>query len=279
MENSKKIARAGPAVLSGQAATDFVASAASVIAALPFFSDLKEEEKTELLKAASFRHVRRGEHVFLAGDPLTHVYWICAGAVQEYRETPDGHELTAAFRIAGDVLYDPDAQGQKRIHITNAKALQNTTLLALPIQWIDSHLKNWNHLADKFLQTLAARAQETRVEAEHQSTMNAAQIVACFLQHLCVTHQFDPHGFTLPYTKSLIASRLGMELESLSRVLPKLREFGIVVSGKQVSFTDIASAQNYSCGHCSVHEDCPTHQAIRKLAENAPARKKREVAD
>lgn len=244
---------------------------------LPFFSGLTDQEKTELLKAASFRHVLRGETVFLVGDALTHVYWVYTGAVQEYRETPDGHELTAAIRIKGDALFDPDAQRHKRVHVANTRALQDSVLLALPMTWIDTHIKSWDHLANKFIELLAARAQESQIETEHQATFSAAQIVACFLQHLCVTHRFDPRGFTLPYTKSVIASRLGMELESLSRALPKLREFGILVQGKQVSFTNIPAMQDFSCGHCSVGEDCAIHKALQEMAVEAP-RKTLEAA-
>ncbi len=230
---------------------------------LSFFSDLNDAEKAELLSVASYKHAQRGQQLFLAGDPITHLYWICTGTVQLYRETPDGHELTDSFQVIGDVLFDPDALQNKSNHVMNAKALQNTTLLAVPMDWITSHLKSWDHLANKFLYLLAARAQEARLEAEHQATMNAAQIITCFLQHMCVAYGFDPCGFTLPYTKSLIASRLGMELESFSRTLPKLRELGIVVKGKEVSFTDIASAQAFCCGRCSAAEQCPTHRVMK----------------
>lgn len=76
---------------------------------------------------------------------------------------------------------------------------------------------------------MAERAHIAEVEAEHQATMSAAQLVACFMQRLCVLYNFDPKGFDLPYSKTLIASRLGMELETFSRTLAKLKEHGIAV--------------------------------------------------
>lgn len=244
-----------------------------LISTLPFFSDLNDNEKTELLHVAHFKHYRRGEMIFHVGDPMTHLSWVCIGAVQKFRETPDGREITAAIRIIGDMLFDQDALGHKHVHTMNAKALQNTTLLTLPAEWIDTNMKSWDNLTNKFMELLAQRAQKSQIETEHQATMNASQIVACFLQNLCETHHLDPKGFTLPYTKSVIASRLGMELESLSRVLPKLRNYGIIVRGKQVSFTNIAAAQNLSCSHCSVEEDCPTHQTMCALNSQKPAPK------
>jgi CRP/FNR family transcriptional activator FtrB len=52
-----------------------------------------------------------------------------------------------------------------------------------------------------------------------------------------------PETLTLPYEKSVLASLLGMTRESLSRVLPKLREHGVTVRGKDVVFQDVAKAR------------------------------------
>ena len=66
--------------------------------------------------------------------------------------------------------------------------------------------------------------------------MSTTEILASFLKDTCKSYGIDSHSFTLPFKKSLIASRLGMELETLSRALPKLKEHGITVKGSQVFF-------------------------------------------
>lgn len=238
----------------------------NTIWALPFFSNLNDIEKAELLAVASFKHVKRGETIFLQGDRFTHYYWVVSGAIQKFRITPDGRELTSAIREMGDVLYDPDAQKIEQHHTMNARAVQDTALLTIPAPWVDAHMKSWDHLADHFMILLAERAREATVDAEHQATMNAAQLVSCYLQKLCVLHHFDPRGFELPYSKSLIASRLGMELETFSRTLPRLKELGITVAGKHVKFDDVDSAQSHACGACSITEECLTHKAMHELA-------------
>ena len=215
---------------------------------------------------------------FAQGDDLTHLYWICEGAVQVFRHTPDGRELTGAIQVTGDLLYEPDALHLRKYHAMNARAVKETTLLAVPSAWIEEHIQSWNHLAAHFITLLIQRAQEARTDSEHQATMNAAQLISCFLQHMCVLHHFDPRGFDLPYTKSLIASRLGMELESFSRTLPKMKEMGITVEGKHVSFNNIEAAQHHSCGACSSTEDCPTHQAMHAFAESEAAQKIKPTA-
>jgi CRP-like cAMP-binding protein len=247
----------------------------NVIWTLPFFSDLnlKEQEKLELIKVAKFRSTQRGEMLFLQGDPLTNLYWLCDGVVQMFRSTPDGRELTAAIRITGDMLFDPNALQHKQTHTMNARAIKETTLLGISISWMEEHFRTYEHLADKFINILSQRAQEALIETEHQATMNAAQIIACFLQHLCMLHHFDPSNFELPYTKSLIASRLGMELESFSRTLPKLKELGITISGKHVSFSNIESAQHYSCGSCSAIGECQAHKNLQGYSKRTSDKK------
>ncbi len=53
--------------------------------------------------------------------------------------------------------------------------------------------------------------------------------------------------FTLPYSKRLMASWLGMTPERLSRSFAALREQGVEVHGRQVHITYLARLRNY-CG-------------------------------
>ena len=54
----------------------------------------------------------------------------------------------------------------------------------------------------------------------------------------------------LPYEKALIAKRLGMTPESLSRALFKLRPLGVSVNQENVSIADVAALRRYvTMGH------------------------------
>ena len=101
--------------------------------------------------------------------------------------------------------------------------------------------------------------------------MSATQLVACFLQRLCVLYDFNPREFELPYSKTLIASRLGMELETFSRTLNKLKENGISVEGTRVMIHDLRRIEQFVCATCSVAEDCTTHKNMEKKALKASA--------
>ncbi|HWU49169.1 MAG TPA: GAF domain-containing protein [Asticcacaulis sp.] len=253
------------APVSASAAASHSPLSSRLLRDLPFFADLTDEGRDELSRVAQLRHYRSGDAVYRAGDVMTHYFWVCVGAVQKSRLTPEGREFTAAIRIAGDILLEHDASHTPRVRTLNARAVGATTLLAVPAAWIEQRFTQWDHLSNKVLELLTRRVQDARIEVEHQASFNATQIAACFLQQLCVSHRLDPTGFSLPYSKHLIASRLGMEQESLSRIFPRLRDHGVTIEGRKTVFTDLEAVQAYACDACTVSEDCKVRRTMQQL--------------
>jgi CRP-like cAMP-binding protein len=203
---------------------------------IPFFSGLAAEEKNDLLKGGGIYLYPAKHHLFRQGNPVKFLYIVCSGIVQECRETCDGHEVTANIYTVGDVFCKTSMFLKDCIHQTNAIAVSDVDVMELPIEKFKENLLKYESVATQLFSSLAQFAFMKQVEVEQQATMTAAQLVADFLKQMCSSYGLDPRGFTLPYKKSLIASRLGMELETLSRALPKLREYGITVKGSHVSF-------------------------------------------
>jgi CRP/FNR family transcriptional regulator, dissimilatory nitrate respiration regulator len=238
---------------------------------LPLFAGLSEQEKEHLIQAGRMHRYAAGQRLFLYGDEVQHFYVICDGAVQLFRETPDGHEMTAVVLISGDTVGEVDILQSHPTHEVNAVAVKDTVALEISIGWFKENVKRNNLLTLNLSAILSRRLQAATIESEHKSTMTAAQQVACFLKRLCVLHDFDPHGFDLPYSKTLIASCLGMELETFSRVLTNIRDHGIAVRGKHVSFADLRDTESYACNNCSIAGNCYTHNTLReKLLAGKP---------
>ncbi|HEU5046524.1 MAG TPA: Crp/Fnr family transcriptional regulator [Rickettsiales bacterium] len=237
----------------------------SSIKSIPLFAGLTEQERDNLLSAGRTHNYSKGEHLFMHGDPLKNFYIICSGTVRLYRSTAEGNEVTTDIAISGKTMCKTEIFQAARNHTVNALAVDEVVVLEFPVSWLRDAVKNNNTLALNVISALSRYAFMVEVEAEHQATMSSTQLVACFLQRLCILHEFNPQGFELPYSKSLIASRLGMELETFSRTLPKLKENGIRVEGTRVSIYDLDAIDAYVCGNCSIMEDCPTHQTLDKM--------------
>jgi len=235
---------------------------------MPLFAGLAEHDRDTLLKGGRLRQVPRGQMLFAHGDPVTHFYVIVSGTMQLFRATPDGHEKTIAVAKSGQTMCEDEVMDSCHGHRVNGVAVEDSAVLEFPVTWLKETAKKYSVFALNLLSLISNRAHLAEVEAEHQATMSAAQLVACFLQRLCVLYDFNPKGFDLPYSKTLIASRLGMELETFSRTVAKLKEHGITVEGTHVAITDLVRVGEYVCGMCSISGECTTHQAMEKKVSN-----------
>ena len=236
---------------------------------LSLFSGMTEQDKQALLSGGKVRNCPRGQMLFAHGEPVTHFFVVVSGTFQLFRANADGHEKTIAIAKSGQTMCEGEIMDSCHAHRVNAVPVEDSVVIAFPAAWLKEAAKKYNVFALNLLSLLAQQAHLAEVEAEHQATMSAAQLVACFLQRVCVIYDFDPKGFDLPYSKSLIASRLGMELETFSRTLAKLKDHGITVEGSRVTITDMARIESYVCGMCSISGECQTHQVMEKMGFDA----------
>ncbi len=234
---------------------------------ISLFSGIAEEEKDALLTGGEVCSFQRGQTLFRQGDILGNFYVVCSGLVQLSRISPGGHEVTLDILIAGDMTCAKEIFELSEVHMVNAFAVNNTVVMAFPKAWLLEAARKNGVFALNLLSAISRLARMIEVDAEHQATMSAPQLLACFLMHLCVRYNFDPGGFDLPMRKSLIASRLGMELETLSRALPMLGKYGLAVKGKHVIFHDLPGVDAHVCSHCSVRETCQARASLWQKRE------------
>lgn len=235
---------------------------------VPLFAGLDMREKESLISGGRSRRLGRGEPLFSQGDVLTHFYLLVSGTMQLVRAAASGREKTIALLKSGQVLCEDEIMDACHHQRTSAVALEDCVLLEFQASWLKEAARKHTAFALNLLSLIAHRAHMAELEAEHQASMSAAQLVACFMQRLCVLHDFDPKSFELPYSKLLIASRLGMEPETFSRTLAKLDDHGIHIEGNKVRITDLEKVGSYVCSACSIAGECATHIALeRKLGK------------
>ena len=81
-------------------------------------------------------------------------------------------------------------------------------------------------------------------QIEQLTAQTGAQRVAEFLLELCPVPE-GPCAVTLPYDKVLIAGRLGMKPESLSRAFARLRGTGVKITQNHAAISDVARLRAY----------------------------------
>lgn len=232
-----------------------------IIENLPLFQGVPAAERSRLLSAGRLRRLSRGEYLFRHGDPIKSFYIVCSGSMRLVRETPDGKEVTTDITCEGSTIGKIDVLRDFSAHTVSACAIGDAAVLEFPAGWLREVAANPT-VALNLLAAMSQYVHMIELESEQKSTMSVPQRVGCFLQRLCVIHQLDPRGFELPYSKALIASRLGIEPETLSRGLAALKEHGIKVENSTISFGDMQAAHDFVCVHCSIVGECATHKKI-----------------
>ena len=226
---------------------------------LALFAGVPAKERDSLLQSGVLRNVARGKYLFHHGDPVTHFYIVCRGAMRLMRETPDGKEITTDVTGQGKTIGKVEILKTFKYHTVSARAVEDVVALEFPATWLKK-IAAHPIISLNILATISQYVHMVEVEAEQKSTMSVAQRVGCFLQRLCVLHEFDPRGFQLPYSKSIISSRLGMEPETFSRALTTLKNHGVKVQDTKVTFSDAQAIENFVCDYCSMVTECRTHQ-------------------
>lgn len=234
----------------------------------PLFVGVAEQDKQQLLSEGRMRKLLRKQMLFAHGEPVTHFYILTQGTIQLFRENAEGQEKTIEVLKSGQTLCESEIMDSCHGHRVNAVAVEDSELMEFPVGWLKDAARKHGAFALNLLSQIASQAHMAEIEAEHQANMSAAQLVACFLQRLCVLYDFNPKGFDLPYSKTLIASRLGMELETFSRTLNKLKEHGIILEGNHVRIQDLAKIEQYVCNFCSIAEDCSIHHTMERKNAN-----------
>lgn len=211
-----------------------------IIRSIPLFSGLTAEEQDSFLKSGNLYFYNRKDIIFQQGDTIRSLYIIAEGIVQEFSRTYGGREITQNLHREGDIICKTEVFLQDDLHQTGAVAVSDAHVFELPVHAFKNNLMKHNCVATSFLSSLAEHSFMKQQEIEQKMTMTTTEILASYLRQVCKTHGLSARGFTLPFKKTLIASRLGMELETLSRALPKLKQHGITVKGSQVVFHDAA---------------------------------------
>lgn len=232
---------------------------------LPMFHALSDARRDAFVAAGKRRALNKGDTLCMHGEPLRTVFLVIDGAVRTFRQTPDGKEITVALAMRGELVGAEHLADTFAHYQWSAVAAEPATLvLEYARDALRAALRDDATLALNLLSMLAQQTHAASVDAEQLVTFHAAQRVACFLLRLCALYDLSPAGFTLPFAKGTIASKLGMEVETFSRSLTKLKELGVQVNGAQVAIANLHALECFACGHCSTGEDCAT---LAKLHE------------
>jgi CRP-like cAMP-binding protein len=209
-----------------------------LVRATPVFDGLGPHTMAPLLEGAVTKPFARNMVLFLQGEPATRFFVVIEGWVRLYRQAPDGHEITIAVFARGDSFAEAVVL-QTMAFPVSAQVIAESRLLIIPADGFLRHLRGSTELCFKVMAAMARRLQGLVQQLESVSSRTTLQRLALFLLRLCES-EHGPCRIKLPLDKNLIAARLGMQPETLSRGLGKLRRAGVESDGGTLWVSDTA---------------------------------------
>lgn len=188
-----------------------------------------------------------GEIIFQEGDPAKRFFVVLEGTVKIVRGREDGAEVLINLLGKGDTIAECAFCASDR-HSFSAETVTRSRLLGIEVDAVSACLAEDPSIASVLLRMQQRHLEMMMDQLEQMKLMSAAQRVAAFMLRLART-AVGGARVKLPYEKSLIAKLLGMNPESFSRALAKLKEVGLVVEGRDVTIASIERLRRFSMAH------------------------------
>jgi CRP/FNR family transcriptional regulator, dissimilatory nitrate respiration regulator len=207
-------------------------------------SGASQEAIDVLLKTARVRGFDRGATLFLQGEKANAIYIVLTGWVKLYRIAPNGAEAVVGVFTKGRSFGEAVAF-KHDVYPVAAEAVTDCQVIRIEAEAYLRQIRENPEFAISILSATFMHLQSLVAQVEALKAQTGAQRLAEFLLELsdCVAGQCE---VVLPYDKVLIAGRLGMKPESLSRAFAKLRDHGVIIRQNHASITDIAMLRDFA---------------------------------
>jgi CRP-like cAMP-binding protein len=209
----------------------------------PLFGVLPRDVADWLIEGGGARAYDKGVVLFQQGTPAEHCYFVLDGWVKVFRSSPAGQETVVHVFRPGEIFAEAVIfMGGK--YPVSAETATTCRLMRINGKRLRDCMRETPDLA---LSMLASASQHLKVlvsQIDQMKRLNAPQRLADFLLSLCP----GEHGacsIKLPYEKSLIADRLGIKPESLSRALAQLKPLGVTVLRDEIAVADVGRLRTF----------------------------------
>jgi CRP-like cAMP-binding protein len=211
---------------------------------LPLFRQLRESEIVSLAAGTREIGLAKGQTLFQKGCLLDGFYVTVHGQIKLAFSSPQGNEKVVSIIESGQSFGEAVMFMEEPCPVF-AQALEDSRLLYIAKQGIFAAIDHDSAFAHRMLAGLSMRLHGLIQDVENYSLHSSTQRVIGFLLQLAGV----PSGrveFELPANKHIIASRLNLTPETLSRILHSLSEPGLIsVKGRRIAVLDVARLSQF----------------------------------
>lgn len=213
------------------------------LAHLPLFKELPRSELEPIALGTREVHALRGDILFRSGDPCLGFHVVVYGRIKLVFVSSSGLERVVRLVGPGEGFGEA-LMFMERNYIVTAQALVDSLLLHVGRDTLFTRLEQSPGVARRMLAGLSERLYRLMGELESYTLQNGVQRLVSYLLQEWPGEEGKP--FRIDVGKSVIASRLNLTPEHLSRTLRELMDRGLIrVQRRNFTILDSEALRQY----------------------------------
>jgi len=227
--------------------SSLTASDHDIVRRINVFRGVKPLDFERLIAPAVTLTFKSQDTIFRQGDPAASFFIVVDGWIKLYHITAAGKEAVIYVFTKGESIAQAVAfTGQA--YPAAAEAVSDARIVRIPAAHVIKCIRDTPDVAIAMIASTSFHLHHLLEQVAQLKVQSAVQRVAEFLVSLCPAGK-GPFAIALPYDKVLIAGRLGIKPESLSRVFATLRSAGVEVHALQVIVHDVNALRRVATGN------------------------------
>lgn len=205
----------------------------------PHFRSLPQDLLAKVAALARVVRYRAGETIFSQGEPCRAFFLIRSGAVRVYRLSPDGREQALHHLRAGHSFAEAALLSIGSFPAHAVAVEKDTELIEIEGRGFLALFHSEPRLASSMVGSLSMWLLSLVERVEELSVASAGARLARYLLKLPARGAAGPLSIELPMAKKELAAHLAIAPETLSRLLRRWQDRGIVaVQGGSIEVRD-----------------------------------------
>lgn len=205
-----------------------------LVRGVPWLTGIGEDELGRLLEASELRTLRPREWLFRQETPAQWLHIVISGTVRLVRSAGDGRQATIRCVERGGTLGELSMVSSAGVYLYSAEALRRTHVLTLPAARCREIMDREPACRAEFMSRLAMELTERLEDMALLTQADAmSRLVSYILRQLPSARTQPPQVVRLTIPKRWLAAQLAMTPETLSRLLARLREAGVINIDRQ----------------------------------------------
>jgi CRP-like cAMP-binding protein len=218
------------------------------LARLPLFAGLPPDVLERLGSASTRCELRRGDVLFRQGEPSTGLFAVVYGRLALHHRGEDDRERLTNVVGPGRTFAEPVMFLDKPWFVT-ASALADALVVHVPRQAVFDELKRDERFGARMIAALAQRVEALARELQDVALGSGARRFVGWLLRQPMQPAAEGAIVVLPAAKRVIATRLKLSAEHLSRVLRELSAEKLVsVRGREIVVPDVERLRAWQRG-------------------------------